>query len=495
MKLSVVIPAYNEEKKISGAVQTISSYLSSQADEYEIIVVNDGSTDGTADVVSNIENPRLKVLHNEQNRGKGYAVKQGVLAAQYPLILFSDADQAVSIEELEKLTPYIEQKANVVIASRNKIGAVALTTKPKYRQMLGKTLPFLVRWFALEGFFDTQCGFKLFRTDVAKKIFALQTIDRFSFDVEILCIARILGYRIEEVPVVSNDLGESKVRVFRDSLDMFLSLFRIRKNAMMGKYSTVGGPLGSPFSSDADKPLNAEVSIVIPAYNEEERICPTLETIISFLQKTAEKYEIIVVDDCSTDKTAQVVAHYEKKHVKIVRNKENRGKGYSVKQGILQAQYPFVLFTDADLSMPIEHLSAYIAHAKQDCDIVVASRNLKESRGRLRVPAYRIVMGKIFSKFVRVFLMEGILDTQCGFKLFKTEPAKKIVALQTLERFAFDVEILFIARTMGYKIKEAPITWEDKPGSSVSVLRDSLSMFMDVLKIKSNARRGKYKQK
>ena len=237
-----------------------------------------------------------------------------------------------------------------------------------------------------------------------------------------------------------------------------------------------------------------EISVIIPAYNEEKRIEPTLKKVINYLDNNFDKYEIIVVDDGSTDNTYKIVSRYKKNNVKILRNEINKGKGYSVKRGILNVKYSLVLFSDSDLATPIEELEKFINYIKT-YDIIIASRNLKESDIKIKQPMYRQLMGKTFPLLVNLIALRGFKDTQCGFKLFKTDVAKKIVSLQTFERFSFDVEILFIAKKLRYKIKEAPVIWIDKEGSKVNPIKDSIKMLIDLFKIRYNNLLDKYRVK
>lgn len=224
-----------------------------------------------------------------------------------------------------------------------------------------------------------------------------------------------------------------------------------------------------------------EISVVIPAFNEEKRIELTLKKVEQFLSQNFDKYQIIIVDDCSTDNTNKIVSKY--KNVQILRNKKNRGKGYSVKRGILNAKYPLVLFSDADLATPIEELGKFMNYIK-DFDVVIASRNLKQSI--VKQTSSRKLIGATFSLLVNLIVLRGFKDTQCGFKLFRTDVAKKIVSLQTLNGFSFDVEILFIAKKLGYKIKELPVVWMNKSGSKVKLIKDSIKMLINLFKIRSN---------
>lgn len=235
-----------------------------------------------------------------------------------------------------------------------------------------------------------------------------------------------------------------------------------------------------------------DISIIIPAYNEEDRIEPNLQHIISYLKLNFNKYEIIIIDDCSTDRTNEIVSKYTSSNIIVLKNDINRGKGYSVKRGILKAKYPLVLFSDSDLATPIEELEKFIGYIDEGYDIVIASRNLKESIREVKQPLYRQYMGRMYPKLVELIVVKGFKDTQCGFKLFKTDLAKKIVRLQTFERFSFDVEILFIANKLGYKVKEAPVTWIDQEGTKVRFLTDGFSMLLDLFRIRYNYLFNKY---
>ncbi len=227
-----------------------------------------------------------------------------------------------------------------------------------------------------------------------------------------------------------------------------------------------------------------QISIIIPAYNEEKRIKKTLEAILSYLQKKKYDYEIIVVNDGSTDKTKDVVLEFKNRKIKIIDNIENKGKGFSVKQGFLTATKEWVLFSDADLSTPIEELDTFFRY--KDYDVIIGSRNLPDSLIVVKQPFLRSTLGKMFPFFVRLLLLPEIKDSQCGFKLFKKEAAKKIVSMQTITGFCFDAEQLYIAKKMGYVIKEVPISWQNDERSKIKIVTDSINMFVDLVRIKLN---------
>ncbi|MEW6096774.1 MAG: glycosyltransferase [bacterium] len=237
------------------------------------------------------------------------------------------------------------------------------------------------------------------------------------------------------------------------------------------------------------------LSIVIPAFNEELRIKETLCKIVEYIKTKDYSYEIIVVDDGSIDRTVEVVkftAESLKESITIIKNERNIGKGGAVKNGILKAKGEFILFSDADLSTPISELDKLLPLVEGEYDIAIGSRALPESDIKLHQPWYRENMGRIFNLFVRLIAVRGIKDTQCGFKCFKGSIAKEVSSKQYINRFGFDVEILFIAKKLGYKIKEVPIKWINSPHSRVHAIKDSSEMLMSLLKIRMNDLKGLY---
>ena len=228
------------------------------------------------------------------------------------------------------------------------------------------------------------------------------------------------------------------------------------------------------------------LSVIIPAYNEENRLPATLKEIGSYLDQGKTDYEIIVVDDGSKDKTTLKVKEIKNNNgrVQLLQNEKNRGKGLSVRKGILAAQGEYILFYDADGSTPISELEKLLEKLRAGYDIAIGSRGLKESQIRVRQPFYREYMGKIFNRLVRLLTVPGIADTQCGFKCFRREAARELFTLQKIKRFSFDVEILYLAQKRGYKIAEVPVVWMNSPVSRVGLIKDSLRMLFDLFRIR-----------
>jgi len=235
----------------------------------------------------------------------------------------------------------------------------------------------------------------------------------------------------------------------------------------------------------------ANLSIVIPAYNEAERLPRTLDRLTTFFSKKPITYEIIVVDDGSIDETRHTVETRNDPRIYCLVNGANRGKGYAVRRGVLAAHYEWILVTDADLSAPIEELSHLLA---ADADVAIGSRAFIESKILARQPRYREIGGKVFNGLVQALLLPGIFDTQCGFKLFRYDAAHQIFSRLTLTGFAFDVEVLFIAKKLGYTVREIPITWAHDSETRVRVKSEIFSSLADLAQIRLNGWKGRYRR-
>jgi dolichyl-phosphate beta-glucosyltransferase len=232
--------------------------------------------------------------------------------------------------------------------------------------------------------------------------------------------------------------------------------------------------------------IGKSISIVIPAYNEAERIGPTIETIQDYFRKKSQSFDILVVNDGSKDNTGNIVANRarERRNITLLESSVNQGKGASVKKGMIHAASDLILLTDADLSTPIEEFEKLFPWIQNGYDIVIGSRGMKKSEIILKQPWHRRIMGKAFNLLVRMLIVNDFCDTQCGFKLFRHEAAKRIFGASKIDGFAFDVEVLFIAKKMGYRTMEVPVKWIDSPHSKVNPLRDPVKMLLDLLRIK-----------
>lgn len=233
---------------------------------------------------------------------------------------------------------------------------------------------------------------------------------------------------------------------------------------------------------------NIYLSVIIPAFNEEKRLSNTLTKVFHYLDSKDFKSEVVVVDDGSTDKTNEIASDFQKKrsNLTLLRNQKNSKKGYSVKRGVFHANGEYVLYSDADLSTPIEELEKFYKWIEEGYDVIIAARNLPESKKEIKQPIHREVGGYIYRKLNRLLFRHGLHDTQCGFKCFKKEVAQELFKRQTVFDFAFDIEILVLALLMGYTIHEVPVIWRNADHTRLNFVADSFRMLTSLLKIKLN---------
>jgi glycosyltransferase involved in cell wall biosynthesis len=236
-----------------------------------------------------------------------------------------------------------------------------------------------------------------------------------------------------------------------------------------------------------------KLSIVIPAFNEEKRLPATLERIAGYINKSGRATEVIVVDDGSTDKTIGVAESFRERvsDLRVVSNRRNRGKGYSVRHGFMESRGEIVLFTDADLSAPIEETDKLLVKM-DEYDVAIGSRAVNRELIEVHESKFREFAGIIFNKIVRLILRLPFVDTQCGFKAFRREKCRIIFEQQTIERFGFDPELLYLARHLGLRTAEVAVRWAHSPATKVNMLRDSVQMFLDVAIIRWNSMCGRY---
>jgi len=242
---------------------------------------------------------------------------------------------------------------------------------------------------------------------------------------------------------------------------------------------------------------NFDLSIIIPSYNEEARLPGTLQRIAEYLPTLGLRTEVLVVDDGSTDRTAAVAESFHRKltGLRVLSNGPNRGKGYSVRHGMLEAHGDKVLFTDADLSAPIEESDKLLAALNNGYDVAIGSRAMDRSLISTHQSIFREFAGIIFNKIVRMVLRLPFVDTQCGFKAFRRERTRIIFEQQRIEGFGFDPELLYLARHYGLRAIEIPVRWGHSEATKVNMLGDSLKMFADIFAIRWNAMSGRYGRK
>ena len=303
------------------------------------------------------------------------------------------------------------------------------------------------------------------------------------------------------------DAGNIKIKRRCDNFAFYIS-----KLALNGVQTGQSGASGSPKGYDVQSQFptsgpsvegdqvvsqHPKYSIVIPAYNERARIPATLEAVIACIRTNGWDAEVLVVNDGSTDDTAQVVREFARHaaEVRLVENPGNHGKGYSVRNGILQAQGEIVMFTDSDLSAPIEEAERLFVAIRDGADIAIGSRWLESGRQTHRQPLYRQFFGRCFNAVTRMVMGLPFVDTQCGFKAFTHAAAQTVFQLQTIERWGFDPEILFIALKRGFKVKEVPVSWSHDERTRMSYLKDGLQMLQELMTIRWNALTGRYNRR
>jgi glycosyltransferase involved in cell wall biosynthesis len=237
--------------------------------------------------------------------------------------------------------------------------------------------------------------------------------------------------------------------------------------------------------------LNPSLSIIIPAYNEQNRLPGALEQLFRFLEQQTFPYEVIVVENGSADKTLELAQKFAEQHANLRVIQAPKGKGAAVQHGMLNATGEYRFMCDADLSMPVEEIVKFIPPRLQDFDIAIASR---EAKGAVRYnePSYRHWGGRGINLMIQALILPGLNDTQCGFKCFRAAVAEDIFRRQTLQGWSFDIELLYIARRHGYRIVEVPIHWYHFTDSKIHALQDAFRMLQDIFRIHANARRGLY---
>jgi len=235
-------------------------------------------------------------------------------------------------------------------------------------------------------------------------------------------------------------------------------------------------------------------SIILPAYNESARIGATLDKILAYAARRSGNAEVVVVNDGSTDGTAELVREYARKHsgLLLLENPGNRGKGYSVRNGMLHARGDVLLFSDADLSSPIEEADKLFASINNGADVAIGSRWLDSALQTKKQPLYRQLFGRIFNLALRLILNLQFKDTQCGFKAFTRRSAQAIFPMQRIERWGFDPEILYLAKKFGFSVTEVPVAWSHREGTRINPLRDGIRMFGELLRIRWYSLRGNY---
>jgi dolichyl-phosphate beta-glucosyltransferase len=238
------------------------------------------------------------------------------------------------------------------------------------------------------------------------------------------------------------------------------------------------------------------LSVVVPAYNEEERLPRTLARLDEYYRAQPYAWDVTVISDGSSDETERIVEEFARSHAgfRLVASRPNRGKGFVVRRGMLEAPGDLVLFCDADLATPQEETEKLLDHMRQGADVAIGSRPLADSKLERRQPIYRELLGRAFNKAVQALAIRGIDDTQCGFKMFTRKSAQDVFRRCKLDGFSFDFEALMVARDLGYRIDEVPIRWSHQEGSKVVLLRDGPRMLRDLVKLRLKGKRARLRE-
>jgi dolichyl-phosphate beta-glucosyltransferase len=239
------------------------------------------------------------------------------------------------------------------------------------------------------------------------------------------------------------------------------------------------------------------LAVIIPAYNEEQRILPTLERIREYLTVQTYTWSVTLISDGSKDNTVAIAEEFARANpgFHVLAYKPNRGKGYAVRKGMSEVDGDLILFSDADLAAPIEEVEKLLDHIKAGAEVAIGSRPLKESKLEVHQSKFRELMGRSFNVAVQLLAVRGIHDTQCGFKIFVNKAACDVFSRCKLDGFGFDFESLMIARDLGYRIDEVPIRWSHQEGSKVVLMRDGPKMLWDLVKLRFRGKRNRLKKK
>lgn len=459
--LSVVIPAFNEEGRIVSTLEEVVGYLEAQAYTWEVIVVDDGSRDGTLGVARGWADGRRDVrVESIPHRGKGWAVRHGMLVATGRYRFMCDADLSMPFRQIEDFLKKMDEGYDVVMASRELTGSRRFG-EPVLRHLIGRAFNWVIRSILVRGYNDTQCGFKCFRGDSARYLFGLQRTWGFGFDGEILFLARKRGLRLLEIPIDWHYRPDSKVRPIVDSYLMFRDTVRVRWYHLRGRYQTL--PSGRSASGPAR--IDGVVTVVIPTYNEAENVPEIVERIFAL---DIPETRIIIVDDNSPDGTADVVERLSERYdrrIDLISRPGKMGLGTAYAEGFSRALADgaaYVVQADADLSHGPEEIPDMLRELER-ADVAVGSRYIPGGRIGDDWPLHRRLLSSMANRGMRMVVGVDVKDATTGFKAFRAE-ALAAVDMEGIRcrGFGFQVEVAYACQRLGLRVVEHPIEFNDR---------------------------------
>ena len=459
--LSVVIPAFNEEGRIVSTLEEVVGYLEAQAYAWEVIVVDDGSQDGTLGVARGWADGRRDVrVESIPHRGKGGAVRHGMLVATGKYRFMCDADLSMPFRQIEDFLEKMDEGYDVVMASRELTGSRRFG-EPILRHLIGRAFNWVIRSILVRGYNDTQCGFKCFRGDSARYLFGLQRTWGFGFDGEILFLARKRGLRLLEIPIDWHYRPDSTVRPVVDSYLMFRDTVRVRWDHVRGRYQTL------PSGRSASEPARTDgvVTVVIPTYNEAENVPEIVERIFAL---DIPESRIIIVDDNSPDGTAQVVQRLSERYdgrIDLISRPGKMGLGTAYAEGFSRALADgaaYVVQADADLSHGPEEIPDMLRELER-ADVAVGSRYIPGGRIGDDWPMHRRLLSSMANRGMRMVVGVDVKDATTGFKAFRAE-ALASVDMEGIRcrGFGFQVEVAYACQRLGLRVVEHPIEFNDR---------------------------------
>ena len=484
--LSVIIPAFNEEARIVPTLEKATAYLSLQRYSWEVVVVDDGSSDRTPQLVADWTRAHEGVrLLTVPHAGKGWAIRHGMLASRGKYKFMCDADLAMPIEGLAEFVEKMDKGRDIVIGSRQIAGARRFN-EPVIRHAMGRVFNRCVRLLAVGAFQDTQCGFKCFRSEVTDELFEAQRTRGFGFDVEVLYLALKRGLQVLEIPIDWYHQKATKLRPLVDSSLMLRDTIIVRGRDLRGEYATpaeearpttaAGAGRMAEQGEEAGEPPDGLVVVIVPTYNEAENLPELADRIFAM---GLPQVRVLVVDDGSPDGTAQVAKELADRfdgRLELIRRRSKQGLGTAYVEGFSQALSvgaDYVVQMDADLSHPPELIPEFLK-ALRVADVVVGSRYVPGGGLDRRSGLARRLLSYLANQGIRVVTGLRVKDTTSGFKAFRREALSSLdLHGFTCKGFGFQSEVADACQRRGHTVVERPIVFVDRERG-----RSKMSLFI-----------------